>query len=251
MPSPEHPSPSGFPSLVHPPALPRRFAAWLVLGVLLLAGGSLRYAGLGRLVAADAPPAVSSPSSAQELGSRTNYTLRTGDRLQYRLAEDPERGPTPIPVDINNLGEASFPVSRNFDLRITFEVRGKTVEEVREQLRERLLADYYNKATVELTLADKILDAAKVQFFGTGMVRGEIAIPRDGPPLTLSDALLRVNPPEFANLRKVKIHRPDPLTGQVKVIEVDANAVIKNGQRDKDVVLQDGDRIEVPEKWIN
>lgn len=198
-----------------------------------------------------AAPALSSLAAASEGGSRTNYTLRMGDRLQYRLAEDPERGPNPILVEVNSLGEVSFPVSRNFDLRITFEVRGRTVDEARETLREKLLADYYHKATVELTLADKTLQMAKVQFFGTGMVRGEVPIPPDGPPLMLSDALLRLNPPEFANLRKVKIHRPEGDSGRVKVIEVDANAIIKNGQRDKDVVLKDGDRVEVPEKWIN
>lgn len=180
-----------------------------------------------------------------------NYTLRTGDRMQYRVAEDPVKGATPINVAVNGVGEASFPVGRDFDLRITFEVRGRTLVQVKEELTKRLLADYYHEATVALTLDDRTIIPGKVQFFGNGGVRGEVQILPDAPPPKLSETLLRMNVPEFANLRRVKVRRVNPTTGQEKVIEVNVDDIVKGGQRDKEIILQDGDRVEVPEKWIN
>lgn len=179
------------------------------------------------------------------------YTLRTGDRMQYRVAEDPVKGATPISVAVNGVGQASFPVGRDFDVRITFEVRGRTLEQVREELSTRLLAEYYHQATIALTLDDRAIIPGKVQFFGNGGVRGEVPILPDAPPPKLSETLLRMNVPEFANLRRVKVRRVNPTTGQEKIIEVNVDDIVKGGQRDKEIILQDGDRVEVPEKWIN
>ncbi len=179
------------------------------------------------------------------------YTLRTGDRMQYRIAEDPVKGTMPIGVAVNGVGEASFPVGRDFDLRITFEVRGRTLEQVKEELSKQLLADYYHQATISLTLDDRAIIPGKVQFFGTGGVRGEVQILPDAPPPKLSETLLRMNVPEFANLRRVKVRRVNPTTGQERIIEVNVDDIVKGGQRDKEIILQDGDRVEVPEKWIN
>lgn len=178
------------------------------------------------------------------------YLLRTGDRLNYRIAEDPIRASSPMQVAINSVGEANFAVSRGSDIRITVEVRGKTVAEVRDELTRRLLADYYHKATLEIALAEKVLTPGKVQFFGE--MTGEITLLPDTPPLMLSDAVLRVGGgrAEFANLRRIKVHRVDPTTGQNQVITVDVKSILEDGKRERDILLQDGDRIEVPQKWI-
>lgn len=189
---------------------------------------------------------------AQEAASvgDPKYLLRTGDRLNYRIAEDPVRAAAPMQVAINSVGEANFAVSRDSDIRITLEVRGKTVAEVRTELTRRLLADYYHKATLEIALAEKVLTPGKVQFFGE--MSGEITLLPDTPPLMLSDAVLRVggSRAEFANLRRIKVHRPDSATGQNQVITVDVKSILEDGKRERDILLQDGDRIEVPQKWI-
>jgi protein involved in polysaccharide export with SLBB domain len=178
-----------------------------------------------------------------------DYVFRTGDRVQYRIAEDPVKAPIPITVPVTTVGEASFPVSRDSDLRITLSVRGKTLEEVRQELTRRLLAEYYHKATVELTLAEKVITPGKVQFFGE--ITGEIPIHPDTPPIMLSDAVLRLRRSDYADLRRVRVHRVNPDTGESREIKVNVKAIIEDGRRSEDIVLQDGDRVEVPTKWIN
>ncbi len=186
-----------------------------------------------------------SGSGAEEI----RYELRTGDRLRFRIEEDPAAGKEPLVVAVNSVGEASFPVSRESDIRVTLTVRGKTLNQVKEMVAQRLLEEFYNRATVELNLDEKVLAPGKIQFFGE--MRGTIPLLPDHPPIYLSQQMLDMGIPDFANTRRVKIHRFDAATQASKVIEVDVQSIIKGGQRAKDVVLQDGDRVEVRQKWIN
>lgn len=181
--------------------------------------------------------------------SSTQYTLRSGDQLQYRIAEDPVRGQHPFTVGVNSVGEVNFPVCRDSDIRITVQVRGKTIPEVKAELTRKLLASYYNKATVELALAEKILNPGKVQFFGE--ITGTIPIRPDSPVLMLSDAILQLGQNEFADLSRVKVHRMDPVTQTERIIKKDVKGILRGSKRDEDIPLQDGDRVEVPQKWLN
>ncbi len=202
-----------------------------------------------------APAAAGAPSepavavAAKPADPSADVVLRTNDRLQFRIAEDPIRGASPMGLSVNSIGEVGFPISRDSDVRITLQVRGRTLAQVREEIVRKLLEDYYHKATVELTLGDKVLTPGKVQFFGE--IQTVLPLSLDGPPLKLSDAILQVRAPDFANLKRVKVHRLNAVTGQTTVIEVNVDAIIKDGQRDKDIILEDGDRVEVKQKWFN
>jgi hypothetical protein len=236
--------------------------AALVIACAVLAPGLLAQStDVGN---ASAPPPVSQTSpAASAVGAVVSaiqgadrgtseegrHELRTGDRLRFRIEEDPAIGREPILVAVNSVGEASFPVSRESDIRVTLPVRGKTLKQVKEQLSARLLEDYYHRATVELNLEDKTVTPGKVQFFGE--MRGTVPMLPDQAPLYLSEQVLQMGVPDFADLRRVKVHRMDPVTQMPQVIEVDVRAIIKGGQRAKDLLLQDGDRVEVPQKWIN
>jgi len=192
-----------------------------------------------------APALQGSDGGSEEI----RYELRTGDRLRFRIEEDPATGREPLMVAVNSVGEASFPVSRESDIRVTLPVRGKSLKQVREQLSTRLLEEYYNRATVELNLEEKTVTPGKVQFFGE--MRGTFPMLPDHPPMYLSEQILQMGIPDYADLRRVKVHRMDPITQTPRIVEVDVKAIIKGGQRAKDILLQDGDRVEVPQKWIN
>jgi protein involved in polysaccharide export with SLBB domain len=192
---------------------------------------------------------ASSQGASRGSSEEGRHELRTGDRLRFRIEEDPATGKEPILVAVNSVGEASFPVSRESDIRVTLPVRGKTLKQVREQLAARLLEDYYHRATVELNLEEKTVTPGKVQFFGE--MSGTIPILPDHPPMFLSEQILQMGVPDFANLRRVKVHRIDPVTQTSKIIEVDVRSIIRGGERSKDVLLQDGDRVEVLQKLIN
>ncbi len=207
--------------------------------------------------AATAATAVSPKRELGELGESGESTpvssdptkeLRASDRLRFRIEEDPAKAATPLIVLVNGLGEASFPVTRDSDIRVTLAVRGKRLGQVREELVARLLEDYYNRATVELGVEEKVGITGKAQFFGE--MGGTIPITAD-QPVKLSEAILQLRAPESARLSRVRVHRENPATGQTTVLEVDVDAINKRGQREKDIVLQDGDRIEVRQKWFN
>lgn len=210
----------------------------LLAGPLLLLGTVVP--GVGQDAPAPAPAATS---------GTTEEKLRSGDRLLFRVAEDPVKGAEPMTVAINSVGEASFPVTRGSDLRVTVSVRDRTLAQVRELVREELLREYYHQATVELALDVKSITPGKVQFFGE--IKDTLSIMPDQPPMKLSEVILQLVPPDSADLRRVKVHRVDAATKQPRVIEVDVRAIIKEGRRENDLVLEDGDRVEVRQKWIN
>lgn len=193
--------------------------------------------------AASTPPPPTAPAEGR------NYVLRSVDRLQYRIEEDPVLGAAPMLVAVNSIGEASFPISRDSDIRITLSVRGKSLESVRRELASSLLKDYYHKATVILALDEKRLTAGKASFYGE--VRGSIPLYPDEPPKTITEAILQLGYTDFADLRRVKLHREDPTTKSKTTKELDVRRIMKDNRRDLDIILEDGDRIEVPQKWIN
>ncbi|HMO64200.1 MAG TPA: hypothetical protein PKE47_03060, partial [Verrucomicrobiota bacterium] len=84
--------------------------------------------------------------------STADYVLRSEDRLQFRIAEDPIPDRNPISVVVNSVGEASFPVSRDSDIRLSLRVRGRTLAEVLAELKQVLETEYYHQATITLTL---------------------------------------------------------------------------------------------------
>ena len=49
----------------------------------------------------------------------------------------------------------------------------------------------------------------------------------------------------------MKLNREDPATKSKTTKEIDVRRIMKDNRRDLDIILEDGDRIEVPQKWIN
>jgi protein involved in polysaccharide export with SLBB domain len=169
------------------------------------------------------------------------YQLNPMDRLSISIAEDPVKG-QPIEVSVSPLGDLVVRVSRCCDDSVVVNVRGKTLGQVETELKEKLEADFYQKATLQMRLVDQT--RRKGQVFLRGAVRAN-SVPIDpGKPLTLWEALNQAGTTEYANFRKVKVDRNG------KITEYDIEAVNK-GDRSKDVELQDGDRITVVEKRFN
>lgn len=181
--------------------------------------------------------------------NQENYVLRTEDRLQFRIAEDPIPDRNPISVAVNSVGEASFPVSRDSDIRLNLRVRGKTLAEVRDELKRQLEQNYYHQATITLMLDDKRFTPGKAIFIGE--VQGTVPILPDEPPPMLSETVMAMRPSDYADLKRVKLHRMDPQTKATETRVVDVRRIMRENIRDEDVELRDGDRIEVPAKWIN
>jgi protein involved in polysaccharide export with SLBB domain len=193
-----------------------------------------------------AEPLKSDVAKAGQSG-KPDYLLSPGDKLSITIDQDPAPG-RPVDVLVLASGELEVPVSRCCESTITIPAKGRPLKEVENDLKTKLEEDFYHKATVQLRLIDPTRKIGQVWL--RGAVKGNIVQLDPGKPKTLWEALTQVGTSEFANLSKVRIERIDPATGQTKEIFVDIKAVEK-GERNKDVELQDGDRITVKEKWFN
>jgi len=78
--------------------------------------------------------------------------------------------------------------------------------------------------------------------FFNGEVMGKFTL-LAGQPKYLSEAVLEMKPPDSANLKKVRLIRLDNSTGKSKTILVNVEEILGKKLKDKDYLLEDGDRV--------
>lgn len=91
------------------------------------------------------------------------------------------------------------------------------------------------------------LEAQKVVVFGE--MQGVIPLV-EGQTKRLSEGLTELPRTQFANLRRVYLYRFDPTAGVTTTNIVNVDQILRAGDRSQDVVLMDGDRIEVRARTI-
>lgn len=164
--------------------------------------------------------------------------LSTGDMVTVEIVEDKEGGQ---PKVITAAGEIDVPpVGR-------IQVAGKTTTAASADIKRRLEAEYYYRATVKLNI-DRV---SPIQVrVGTVTLSGQLRMvgPQEmiaGEPLRLSSAILKAGGfTEWANPKKVKLTRQ--VGGKAQSTEYNVKEIIEKGDEQNDPVLQDGDRINVP-----
>lgn len=182
--------------------------------------------------------------------------LKPGDVLRFSIDQDPAAAKLIQLVDITAAGEALFPVSKESDRYVKLNARGKKLAALRQEVKQLLDAEYYNDCAVKIDLDRIRQDAsvanpenmAKVTVFG--VTSGTISI-REGEVKTLTDLVLQLGQLPRANLKKVEIRRLDPATKRESVTEYDVRKLLDRGDRSNDPVLQDGDRVKIPENTFN
>lgn len=174
--------------------------------------------------------------------------LQAMDKLKFRVVEDPAKSLEPLLLSVPANYQLEVPVTLGHPLKITVNVQGKTVEQAAQEIKTKLDADYYQDASVELALLDRAQKGGRVLIYGA--VRSNLIDLPPGEQRTILEAVLQAATNEFAKLAKVRLHRLNPATGKVETRVIDVEAIKKSGDRSKDVVLQDGDRIEIPERGI-
>ena len=217
----------------------------------------LQFTGLALLAAAAltvgaAEPAP--PAKARAVVTSTNLnemTLGPADKLHFKLVEDPVKVSDQCIVHVTALGQAMFPVSRGFDETILIQTKGRTVDDVMKELKAKLEDKYYKTATVQLTLVSQTVQPGRALFVGPA-IKGFVTM-TPGVPTYLTDAISERGFTEFANLSRVEIDRVTDDPDKPNKIVVNVEAIMKNkkGERKNDIVLEDGDRITVKDKWWN
>lgn len=164
--------------------------------------------------------------------------LAVGDELTLEIEQDREGA---FPKRVSATGEIEvFPVGR-------VKVAGKTTAEAAADIKRALEKDYYYTATIRLSI-DRV--GSSMVKAGAVLLSGEIRLtgPLDllaGDKLTVSQAILKAGGfKDFGDDRRVQITRTEG--GSLKRFVVDVKEILKSGLIEKDMPLQDGDRIYVP-----
>jgi protein involved in polysaccharide export with SLBB domain len=195
-----------------------------------------------------APPAAAVPGLLNGYVPDDTYKLRVGDTISFRILEDriwnPQNAPQSLVVV--DSGEMDVPYIGRV------QAVGKTSKQLAAEIKTALEKDYYQQATVILSLnvASPIL--GRVYIWGQVHNQGalDMAVNEN---LTAGKAILRAGGfADFANKRKVKVVRSTPdANGKTQTFELDMQQILEDGKIDKDIVLQPNDLIIVPSRLVN
>ena len=193
-------------------------------------------------------PSVYAPQP--ELGSvgapDPTKPLGRGDIVTFAIAQDRE---APQTMRVTDTGELDFSVFPKIG-RIS--VVGRTCAQVAGELKHKLEADYYNAADVTLGINQVNALGSRGRVYVTGNVRapGTQELPPNERTM-VSTAIIRAGGfDKFANGHKVQVTRNDK-NGKPDRFTVDVTSIIDGGHRERDVELEDGDYINVPQRLIN
>ena len=170
--------------------------------------------------------------------------LGIGDRLSFRIVEDRR---DPIGLIVTESGEMEVPLIGRVN------AVNKTCKQLAREIKPLLEKDYFYQATVIIGL-DSIGTKSRGKIYLTGQVRtqGGMDIQPD-EVLTVSKAILKAGGlADFADKKKIKLIRKKPgdpnatTTTIVNLVEI-----LEKGHIEKDVVVEPGDLIFVPERLFN
>jgi len=196
-----------------------------------------------------AAAATNAPVSARE--ELDGYRMVKMDKLVFKIDQDPlpeNRRESVAPLVVNARGDLEVPVSRYGDTKVVVRAQGRTVLEVKNEIKQMLDAQYYKSASITLYLETSSPRPGHVTFYGE--IKGNYPLP-PGEPKYLSEVILEMKPSDFANLKKVKLMRADPVTKKVITRVINVDEILSKGLKDKDAVLQDGDTIGISAKMLN
>lgn len=218
-------------------------SAWAFALIVMLLG--LFHPGLMAAEAAEKPALATNAPSATNLVSAPakndeKIKLGVGDRLSLRVIEDQEEAK---PLSVSDSGEIEVPYIGRI------KVQDRTCAEVAAEIKSKLEVEYYYQATVVLSLDQYNRGRRKVYLTGYVRAAGPLDLPSD-EVMTLSKAILRAGGfQDFADEKKVRVTRGgntnDP---SATVIVIDVGAIIKEGRQERDIVLESGDIIYVPNR---
>jgi len=213
------------------------FVAMVVVVAAVCSAGHVLGVDLGSPSAApDARQATPPEPQPQEraVGADPDRKLSAGDKVTIEIVEDRDGG---LPRVVTATGEVDVPPLGRV------RVAGQTAAEAAANIKRLLEKDIYYTATVRLSI-DQV---------NSVRVSGSVQVPgcqplMAGKSLTLCGAILKALPTESADLRRVRITRFNK-NGSTEQFQVDVDKISGTGDAASDVVLQDGDRIDVPKRY--
>ncbi len=176
------------------------------------------------------------------------HRLAIGDRVSFRILEDQEDPSEPLEpksLVVADSGELEIPYLGRYP------AENKTCKQLAQELKAALEKDYYYQATVIIAVDLMAKSRGKVYLVGPVRLAGPQDIPSD-EVLTLSKAIMRAGGfNDFADRKNVKVTRKGG-SGEAdkKTFVVDVGDILDKGRIEKDLPLEPGDIILIPERAI-
>jgi polysaccharide export outer membrane protein len=170
------------------------------------------------------------------------HRLAIGDRLSFRIEEDQE---DPKPLTVTDSGDLELPYIGRFP------AENKTCKQLAQEIKVALEKEHYYQATVIIAVDFMSKSRGRVYLVGPVRMPGPLEIPSD-EVLTLSKAIMRAGGfNDFADKRNVKVTRKSGASGSdKKTFVVDVAEIFEKGKVERDLPLEPGDLILVPERLI-
>lgn len=195
-------------------------------------------------------------NSMEQLDNTTQ--LQPDYQISFRILEDRNE---PIRLRVQDSGDIQAP---HVGL---VRAAGRTCRELAFAVKKELEKSYYQTATVIIAIdviprnpygaavaggGGGTFVRPGMEFFtifGHVLRQGKYELPLD-EDVTISQAILRAGgPAQFANLNKVKLIRKTPQGN--KAVQVNVEAIMKNGALERDIYIRNNDVLIIPEKNIN
>lgn len=238
-----------------------KFLIWILVGLEVLTAKAQIPTPLPYNPVINAQPAPTLPAAAPAAAGGAGasglligyvpdatYKLRVGDTVSFQILEDRiwNSLDMPKPLVVTDSGEVDVPyIGRVMAV-------DKTCKQLAEDMKTALEKDYYNKATVVLSLnvANRIL--GRVYIWGQVRSQGALELQMN-ENLTAGQAILKAGGlADFANKNKVQVVRaPAGNKGEKQSFNLDMEQILEKGKTDLDLVLQPGDLIIVPSRLFN
>ena len=166
----------------------------------------------------------------------SNYILQSGDLVEIKVFMEPDMDRV---LRISSNGTVTYPLVGNV------KIGGYCVSDAEEQLAEKL--KYYIK-NPQVSMLIKEYSNKMVYVLGQVKKPSELSIPPE-KTMTVLEAITSVGGfTDIANTSKIKVLRME--NGKQKSIDVDVNAITKQGKKSLDVELLPGDVVFVPQSMF-
>ncbi len=180
--------------------------------------------------------------------AQSGYQIKPGDTLQVEVLEDPSLNRSVLVLPD---GTISFPFAG------TVRAGGRTASDLGSAITSGIASNFASQPNVFVTVQQlsepTVAATAGVATIDVFMM-GEIAAP-GGKALprgtTLNQALAETGGfTKFAATKRILLRRTDPRTGQQSVSRINYKAIADGAAVGRDIRLQDGDVIIVPERRL-
>lgn len=186
------------------------------------------------LEAADQAPSGSSPARRENPAAGGEYRIQPFDLLDINVYRESDLC---VKLRVNQTGNINYP------LLGSVAVSGLTASEAQDKLAKLLDKEYLVNPRVTISVAAS--STQKVMIFGQVKSPGAYEIPTS-EPLTVLQGVARAGGfTDIAATDRVTVIRGEG-SKQKKII-VNVSAIMKGGDKAKDIVLEPGDIVSVPE----